>query len=164
VPAEPRDGQDPGHLGPQRRQPQPATEQDRAPLRAHQDREAAGVGIPNRRHVDDEPAGTWTEQAQQPLAHSGGRHDVKIVPEGHDDVTVRDGKPGKGHRTDVLGHRMSHTAFPIRWIASPQPGESRPGPGQSVMRYIVPVMPVRADVVPPLAIIQYCEPIPAREN
>jgi hypothetical protein len=32
------------------------------------------------------------------------------------------------------------------------------------MRYIVPVMPVRADVVPPLAIIQYCEPIPAREN
>ena len=91
VPTEPGDGQDPGHLGPQRRQTQLTAEQDRAALCAHQHREAAGVCVPNRGHVDDEPAGTRTDQAQQPFPRSGRRRDVKVAHEGDDDGTVGGG-------------------------------------------------------------------------
>ena len=116
VPTEHGDGQDPGHLGPQRRQAKRAAEQDRAALRARQGRQAAGVRVANPGHVDDEAAGTRTEHAQQPFAHSRRRRDVKVAPEG-DDGAAGGGCHGKNQGADVIDHRMGHSAFRSgRWL------------------------------------------------
>jgi len=86
LPVQAGDAYDLGHRRRRRGQSQEPAEQPRPAPGAHQNGEAAGIGVADLGHVDDHSADVGVKQAKELVTQGGRARDVELAAERGDDI------------------------------------------------------------------------------